>query len=92
VPEAPAGIAATGCHATYEDVLSQRAPGFDWHMPTDGWECLALSYTSGTTGRPKGVVYHHRSAYLMKMGTVISWRMVLYPMFMQFGPLFHCIG
>ena len=59
-------------------------------MPQDEWESLALNYTSGTTGRPKGVVYHHRGAYLMTMGTPISWNMGLYPKYLTIVPLFHC--
>ena len=86
------GHPATGRHPVYEDVLAQANPDFIWHMPQDEWESLALNYTSGTTGQPKGVVYHHRGAYLMTMGTVISWRMVLHPVFMQIVPLFHCNG
>ncbi len=87
-----AGFSASGRHPEYEDVLAAADPHFAWHMPQDEWESLALNYTSGTTGRPKGVVYHHRGAYLMTMGTVISWRMVLHPVFMQIVPLFHCNG
>jgi fatty-acyl-CoA synthase len=59
-------------------------------MPQDEWESLALNYTSGTTGRPKGVVYHHRGAYLMTMGTSVSWQMPLFPVYMAIVPLFHC--
>ncbi|MEM6760970.1 MAG: AMP-binding protein [Pseudomonadota bacterium] len=92
VADAPAGFPATGRHPEYEDVLAGGDPGFDWIMPEDEWESLALNYTSGTTGRPKGVVYHHRGAYLMTMGTVVSWRMVLHPVFMAIVPLFHCNG
>ena len=92
VPDPQAGRAASGRHPVYEDVLAKADPAFDWIMPQDEWESLALNYTSGTTGRPKGVVYHHRGAYLMTMGTVISWRMVLHPVFMQIVPLFHCNG
>jgi acyl-CoA synthetase (AMP-forming)/AMP-acid ligase II len=51
---------------------------------------IALNYTSGTTGRPKGVVYHHRGAYLITMGTPISWRMTLHPIYLTIVPLFHC--
>ncbi len=91
-PDAAAGFPATGRHPVYEDVLAQADPAYEWQMPQDEWESLALNYTSGTTGRPKGVVYHHRGAYLMTMGTVISWRMVLHPVFMQIVPLFHCNG
>ncbi|AEI92490.1 AMP-binding protein [Roseobacter litoralis] len=92
VPDAVAGIEASGRHQTYEDLVTGGTTDFEWIMPQDEWESLALNYTSGTTGRPKGVVYHHRGAYLMTMGTVISWRMTLHPTFMQIVPLFHCNG
>ncbi|MEM6564061.1 MAG: AMP-binding protein [Pseudomonadota bacterium] len=92
VPDDVAKVGASGRHQTYEDFLSTGDPSFAWQMPRDEWESLSLNYTSGTTGRPKGVVYHHRGAYLMTMGTVISWRMVLNPVFMQIVPLFHCNG
>ncbi|MEM9795677.1 MAG: AMP-binding protein [Pseudomonadota bacterium] len=92
VPDPQAGFPATGRHAVYEDLLAEAEPDFAWHMPQDEWESLSLNYTSGTTGRPKGVVYHHRGAYLMTMGTVISWRMVLYSRLLTVVPLFHCNG
>ena len=92
VPDPGAGYPASGRHKVYEDLLAGGDPDFDWNMPTDEWESLALNYTSGTTGRPKGVVYHHRGAYLMTMGTVISWRMVLRPKYLTIVPLFHCNG
>ncbi len=83
---------ATGRYPEYEDFIAMGDPKFPWVMPEDEWESLALNYTSGTTGRPKGVVYHHRGAYLMTLGTVISWRMVLHPKFLTIVPLFHCNG
>ena len=92
VADPQAGFAATGRFPEYEDVLRGGDPEFGWIMPEDEWESLALNYTSGTTGRPKGVVYHHRGAYLMTMGTVISWRMQLHPKFLAIVPLFHCNG
>jgi fatty-acyl-CoA synthase len=92
VPDAHAGFPASGRHDTYEDVLAAADPAYEWIMPEDEWESLALNYTSGTTGRPKGVVYHHRGAYLMTMGTVVSWRMVLHPVYLTIVPLFHCNG
>ena len=92
VPDAAAGFPATGRHQTYEDLLANGDANFDWVMPQDEWESVSLNYTSGTTGRPKGVVCHHRGAYLMTMGTVISWRMVLHPVFLAIVPLFHCNG
>jgi fatty-acyl-CoA synthase len=90
VPDAVAGIPATGRHRLYEDLVASGAPDFAWIMPQDEWESLALNYTSGTTGRPKGVVYHHRGAYLATMGNQISWRMQLFPVMLQIVPLFHC--
>ena len=92
VPDAAAGFPASGRHVTYEDFIAGGDPAFDWIMPQDEWESLALNYTSGTTGRPKGVVYHHRGAYLNAMGQVISWRMVLHPRYLTIVPLFHCNG
>lgn len=92
VPDAANGWPASGRNKTYEDMLAAADPTYEWIMPEDEWESLALNYTSGTTGRPKGVVYHHRGAYQMTMGTVISWRMVLHPVFMAIVPLFHCNG
>ncbi|MBJ6371036.1 AMP-binding protein [Sedimentitalea arenosa] len=92
VPDAPAGHPASGRHALYEQVLGNAEHDFDWVMPADEWESIALNYTSGTTGRPKGVVYHHRGAYLNAMGQVISWGMVLRPRYLTIVPLFHCNG
>ena len=92
VPDRGAGFAETGEHTTYEDFIATGDPDFEWVMPQDEWESLALNYTSGTTGRPKGVVYHHRGAYLMTIGTPISWRMTLRPTLLQIVPLFHCNG
>lgn len=92
VADDPAGYHASGKYTEYEALLESGDPEFEWVMPEDEWESLALNYTSGTTGRPKGVVYHHRGAYLMTMGTVVSWRMVLHPVFMAIVPLFHCNG
>jgi fatty-acyl-CoA synthase len=89
-PDPEAGIAPSGRHQTYEDLLASGDPAFAWIMPGDEWESLALNYTSGTTGRPKGVVYHHRGAYLAAMGQVVSWRMVLYPRYLTIVPMFHC--
>ena len=90
VPDAVAGIPATGRHRLYEDLIAGGDAGFAWIMPQDEWESLALNYTSGTTGRPKGVVYHHRGAYLATFGNQVSWRMQLFPVMLQIVPLFHC--
>jgi len=92
VADAEAGFTASGAHTDYETLLASGDPSFAWIVPQDEWESLALNYTSGTTGRPKGVVYHHRGAYLMTMGTAIAWQMGLYPRYMTIVPLFHCNG
>ncbi|HEC71893.1 MAG TPA: acyl-CoA synthetase [Roseobacter sp.] len=92
VSDPGAGYTASGRHPEYETMIAGGDSHFAWVMPQDEWESLALNYTSGTTGRPKGVVYHHRGAYLMTMGTVVSWRMIMRPVFMQIVPLFHCNG
>ncbi|WP_420395243.1 AMP-binding protein [Nioella sp.] len=90
VPDDQAGYPASGRHLTYEELLAEGDADFEWIMPEDEWESIALNYTSGTTGRPKGVVYHHRGAYLITMGTPISWRMTLYPRLLTIVPFFHC--
>ncbi|WP_375566024.1 AMP-binding protein [Oceaniradius stylonematis] len=90
VPDEQAGFHASGRHLTYEALIAEGDPDFDWVMPADEWESIALNYTSGTTGRPKGVVYHHRGAYLITLGTPIAWRMTLYPRYLTIVPLFHC--
>ncbi|MCE0505137.1 AMP-binding protein [Roseivivax sp. GX 12232] len=92
VVDAEAGCIASGRHTTYDALLAEGAPDAPWIMPEDEWESIALNYTSGTTGRPKGVVYHHRGAYLNAMGQVLSWRMVLNPVYLTIVPLFHCNG
>ena len=90
VPDDEAGVHAHSDHMSYEDFLATGDADFEWIMPEDEWESLALNYTSGTTGRPKGVVYHHRGAYLMTMGTVISWELPRYARYLTIVPLFHC--
>ncbi|PSL22123.1 AMP-binding protein [Shimia abyssi] len=92
VADADAGHSATGRYQEYEALLSAGDPAFAWVLPEDEWESIALNYTSGTTGQPKGVVYHHRGAYLMTMGTVVSWQLVLHPVYLTIVPLFHCNG
>ena len=84
------GFEPTGHYLEYEALLAKGDPLFDWIMPQDEWESIALNYTSGTTGRPKGVVYHHRGAYLSTIGNMVSWRMQLYPVLLTIVPLFHC--
>jgi fatty-acyl-CoA synthase len=92
VPDDEAGVHAIGSQQKYEDFLASGDPDFAWILPRDEWESLALNYTSGTTGRPKGVVYHHRGAYLMTMGTAMSWQMPSFVRYLQIVPLFHCNG
>ena len=92
VADEQAGVHAHGHYTEYEQLLASGDPDFQWIMPEDEWESLALNYTSGTTGRPKGVVYHHRGAYLNAMGQVISWRITLHPRYLTIVPLFHCNG
>lgn len=92
VPDIEAGLGPVSQYSQYEDLLSQADPDFAWIMPEDEWESLALNYTSGTTGQPKGVVYHHRGAYLNAMGQVLSWRIDQHPTYLAIVPLFHCNG
>ncbi len=76
----------------YEDFLQQGEPDFAWSMPGDEWDAIALNYTSGTTGDPKGVVYHHRGAYLLAMGNVLTCAMGRHPVYLWTLPMFHCNG
>ncbi|MES2968955.1 MAG: AMP-binding protein [Pseudomonadota bacterium] len=84
------GFAPTGRYLTYDALLDQGDPQADWVMPQDEWESIAINYTSGTTGRPKGVVYHHRGAYLSATANILSWRMAGYPVYLTIVPMFHC--
>ncbi len=77
---------------TYEDFLAQGDDNFQWHLPDDEWQAISLSYTSGTTGKPKGVVYHHRGSYLMSTGSVTAWNMPNKLTFLYTVPMFHCNG
>ena len=92
VQDLTSGFIKTGKYLEYEELLETGDKQFSWIMPQDEWESISLNYTSGTTGRPKGVVCHHRGAYLMTMGTVVSWRLQLYPKLLIIVPLFHCNG
>ena len=76
----------------YEDLLCEGDPGFAWQMPDDEWDAIALNYTSGTTGDPKGVVYHHRGAYLLALGNVITCGIGKNPVYLWTLPMFHCNG
>jgi len=77
---------------TYEDLLAEGDPDYPWSLPQDEWQALALNYTSGTSGRPKGVVYHHRGSYLMSLGTVAAWGLPIHPTYLYTVPMFHCNG
>ncbi len=76
----------------YEAFLATGDPEFDWTSPTDEWQAIALNYTSGTTGNPKGVVYHHRGAYLNAVGNTMTWAMPHHPTYLWTLPMFHCNG
>jgi fatty-acyl-CoA synthase len=76
----------------YEELLSEGEPDFAWRMPDDEWDAISLNYTSGTTGDPKGVVYHHRGAYLLALGNVLTCGMGKHPVYLWTLPMFHCNG
>jgi fatty-acyl-CoA synthase len=76
----------------YEAFLSKGDADFDWYLPEDEWQAIALGYTSGTTGKPKGVVTHHRGAFLNAMSNVLAWNMSAHPVYLWTLPMFHCNG
>ena len=76
----------------YESFLETGDRDFEWIRPNDEWQAIGLSYTSGTTGKPKGVVYHHRGSYLMSMGSVTAWNMPNKLTYLYTVPMFHCNG
>ncbi len=76
----------------YEAFLEEGDPDYAWRMPEDEWEAISLNYTSGTTGNPKGVVYHHRGAYLNAMGNILTWSIPAHPVYLWTLPMFHCNG
>jgi fatty-acyl-CoA synthase len=90
-PEFPQSGARLG-KIDYEKFLKSGDPEFAWHMPDDEWDAIALNYTSGTTGNPKGVVYHHRGAALMCYGNALAGTMVEHPVLLWTLPMFHCNG
>ncbi|MBX9700454.1 MAG: acyl-CoA synthetase [Acetobacteraceae bacterium] len=92
-PEAPASARANTLDGLgYEALLAEGDPGFAWPMPREEWDAITLNYTSGTTGRPKGVVYHHRGAQLLAVGNVLSSGMGRQPVYLWTLPMFHCNG
>ncbi|MCH7555063.1 MAG: acyl-CoA synthetase [Proteobacteria bacterium] len=76
----------------YEDFIAGGDPAYPWTPPADEWQAISLNYTSGTTGDPKGVVYHHRGAYLNALGNVLTWGMADAPVYLWTLPMFHCNG
>ncbi len=76
----------------YEEFIAAGDPAFAWQMPEDEWDAIALNYTSGTTGNPKGVVVHHRGAYLVAMSSLVSWGMKPQSVYLWTLPMFHCNG
>lgn len=77
---------------TYEQLLAEGDAAFDWKNPANEWDAISLNYTSGTTGNPKGVVYHHRGAYLNALSNTLSWGMPNQATYLWTLPMFHCNG
>ena len=76
----------------YEAFLQEGDPDYQWEMPPNEWDAISLNYTSGTTGNPKGVVYHHRGAYVNSLGNTAVWSMGMHPVYLWTLPMFHCNG
>ncbi len=76
----------------YEEFIAVGDPGFAWKLPADEWDAITLNYTSGTTGNPKGVVYHHRGAYLLAQGNVLTGSLPKHAVYLWTLPMFHCNG
>ncbi len=76
----------------YEDVIATGSPYFAWLMPEDEWDAISINYTSGTTGNPKGVVSHHRGAYLLAQGNALTTSMQKHAVYLWTLPMFHCNG
>ncbi|HUL95390.1 MAG TPA: acyl-CoA synthetase [Usitatibacter sp.] len=76
----------------YEAFIGQGDPAFAWTPPPDEWDAIALNYTSGTTGNPKGVVYHYRGAYLNAINNILDWSIPKHPVYLWTLPMFHCNG
>jgi fatty-acyl-CoA synthase len=90
--DAPAGACVRLSDTTYETLLAEGDADYPWSLPNDEWDSIALNYTSGTTGNPKGVVYHHRGAYLLALGNILTWSMPQQPIYLWTLPMFHCNG
>jgi fatty-acyl-CoA synthase len=87
-----AGLGFRLSDTEYEDFLKTGDPDFAWRMPDDEWDAITLNYTSGTTGNPKGVVYHHRGAYLLSLGNILAGNIAKHPRYLWTLPAFHCDG
>ena len=77
---------------TYDAFLEECPAGYRWSLPADEWDAISLNYTSGTTGDPKGVVYHHRGAYLNALSNIVTWGMPQHSVYLWTLPMFHCNG
>ena len=77
---------------TYEQLLAEGDPQFAWQVPADEWQAICLNYTSGTTGNPKGVVYHHRGAAINAVSNILDWDINKHPVYLWTLPMFHCNG
>ncbi len=86
------GLGSRLSEIEYEDFLDTGDPDFAWKMPDDEWDAITLNYTSGTTGNPKGVVYHHRGAYLLAVGNTLAGNIAKHPRYLWTLPMFHCDG
>ena len=91
-PEAPGEMGGEALGSQDYEAFIGDADPHPFILPKDEWESMALNYTSGTSGRPKGVLYHHRGAYLMAMGTIPGWNLHGHPEYLYCVPLFHCNG
>lgn len=90
-PPLPMPADAVGAQ-DYEAFVASGDPDFEWLMPEDEWDAIAINYTSGTTGDPKGVVYHHRGAYLLAQGNAVTTSMGKHAVYLWTLPMFHCNG
>jgi fatty-acyl-CoA synthase len=86
------GLGARLADLEYEEFLKSGDPDYAWKMPDDEWDAITLNYTSGTTGDPKGVVYHHRGAYLLSLGNTLAANLGKHPRYLWTLPMFHCDG
>ena len=86
------GIDARVGALTYQDFIASGDAQYPWQAPADEWDAISLNYTSGTTGAPKGVVYHHRGAWLNAISNIVGWQMPHHPVYLWTLPMFHCNG